>query len=65
MNKEAFKEWRIIPSMLVDSNKRDLRTTIFGVEYSSPVMIAPVGVNGLWVRAFSSSYKLQGADFTV
>lgn len=31
---QAFKDYRIIPRMLVDANKRDLSVTLFGVKYS-------------------------------
>ncbi|KAM0747514.1 FMN-dependent alpha-hydroxy acid dehydrogenase-like protein [Meredithblackwellia eburnea MCA 4105] len=47
-NTDAFKEWNIVPRMLVDANARDLRVNLFGTEYSSPVFIGPVGVNGIF-----------------
>lgn len=34
--------------MLRDANKRDLRIKLFGTEYSSPILIAPIGVQSLF-----------------
>ncbi|KAL8277891.1 hypothetical protein RQP46_009710 [Phenoliferia psychrophenolica] len=47
-NVDAFEAWKIIPRMLVDTNVRDLRTTLFGVQHSSPLLIGPVGVCGIF-----------------
>ncbi|KAJ6542321.1 oxidoreductase [Mycena vulgaris] len=43
-NLRAFEKYRIVPRMLVDATTRSLETTIFGVKHSSPVLIAPIGV---------------------
>ena len=43
-NREAFGRWRIVPRMLRDVSRRDLRTTVLGTEMPAPVMLAPVGV---------------------
>ncbi|KAJ7166321.1 oxidoreductase [Mycena crocata] len=47
-NLRAFEKYRIVPRMLVDATVRTLETTIFGVKYSSPVFIAPIGVQGIF-----------------
>jgi lactate 2-monooxygenase len=44
-NRFAFRKWTIIPRMLRDNTVRDMKTTLFGEEYPSPVLMAPVGVN--------------------
>ncbi|KAK0501318.1 FMN-dependent alpha-hydroxy acid dehydrogenase [Armillaria luteobubalina] len=46
-NKKAFKKWSFIPKMLVDASDRTLETTLFGVTYKSPLLLAPIGVHGL------------------
>lgn len=46
-NRDAFNDWKIIPRMLVDATHRSLETTIFGVRHSSPLIIAPIGVQGM------------------
>ncbi|KAI5117995.1 hypothetical protein M0805_004492 [Coniferiporia weirii] len=46
-NREAFDEWRIVPRMLRDATSRNVETTIFGAKYSSPLLIAPIGVQGI------------------
>jgi isopentenyl diphosphate isomerase/L-lactate dehydrogenase-like FMN-dependent dehydrogenase len=43
-NREAFHRWRIVPRMLRDVTRRDLRTTVLGTEMPAPVILAPVGV---------------------
>ncbi|KAH9931536.1 L-lactate dehydrogenase [Fomitopsis serialis] len=47
-NREAFYRWRIVPRTLVDTNVRDLTTTIFGHKIPAPVMFAPIGINKLY-----------------
>lgn len=46
-NTAAFHRWGLMPRMLAGAAQRDLRTTLFGTELSSPLMLAPVGVIGL------------------
>lgn len=46
-NASAFKNWGMIPRMLVDCSKRDLRVNLFGKTLPSPLFMAPVGVNGI------------------
>ncbi|EIN14598.1 FMN-dependent alpha-hydroxy acid dehydrogenase [Punctularia strigosozonata HHB-11173 SS5] len=47
-NREAFYHWRIIPRMLVDTNTRDLTTTLFGHRIPAPILFAPIGINKLY-----------------
>ncbi|OJJ75238.1 hypothetical protein ASPBRDRAFT_40519 [Aspergillus brasiliensis CBS 101740] len=51
-NRSAFEKWSVIPSRLVPSNNNntfpDLSTTLFGKKYSSPIAIAPVGVQTIF-----------------
>lgn len=42
-NRLAFKQWRIVPRMLVSSASRDLSIKLFNRTYPSPVMMAPIG----------------------
>lgn len=46
-NKKAFGRYKLVPQMLVDASNRSIETTIFGVKYPSPILIAPVGVQGI------------------
>ncbi|KAK5052644.1 hypothetical protein LTR84_002509 [Exophiala bonariae] len=43
-NLSAFDRYRLRPSMLVNATRRDLSVELFGTKYSSPLLIAPVGV---------------------
>lgn len=45
-NARAFAHWGMVPRMLVDCRERDLSTTLFGLEFPSPLFMAPIGVNG-------------------
>ncbi|KAK0460002.1 oxidoreductase [Desarmillaria tabescens] len=47
-NLKAFQRYRIIPRMLVDTTVRNLEATILGVRYPSPLLIAPIGVQGIF-----------------
>lgn len=44
VNADAFDAWRIVPRVLRDVSTRDLGVTLFGREYSTPLLAAPVGV---------------------
>lgn len=46
-NREAFDRYRIIPKMLRDSTDRDITVNLFGQKYSTPLFIAPIGVQGI------------------
>ncbi|ETW82228.1 lactate 2-monooxygenase [Heterobasidion irregulare TC 32-1] len=49
-NRQALKQWRIVPRMLRDASDRTLETTLFGVKYKSPILVAPIGVQGIMHR---------------
>lgn len=46
-NREAFFHWRIVPRMLRDVSKRDLRVEVLGTELPAPVLLAPIGVQSI------------------
>lgn len=46
-NREAFERWRVLPRMLRDATRRDLRTTVVGQTLPAPVLLAPVGVQSI------------------
>src|SRR5580692_44879 len=46
-NREAFYHWRIVPRMLRDVSKRDLSVELFGEQLPAPVILGPVGVQGI------------------
>ena len=46
-NQEIFKTLRFRPRYLVDTGARSIRTTLFGVERPTPLIVAPTGHNGL------------------
>lgn len=47
-NRQAFYRHRIVPRMLVDTNKRDTKTEIFGHKVSAPIGFAPIGINKIY-----------------
>ncbi|KAJ6466024.1 oxidoreductase [Mycena vitilis] len=47
-NLRAFEKYRIVPRMLVDATIRNVETTIFGVQHSSPIIMAPIGIQGVF-----------------
>ncbi|KAF8308546.1 FMN-dependent alpha-hydroxy acid dehydrogenase [Clavulina sp. PMI_390] len=53
-NRDAFERWRIIPRMMVDASERDLSVRALsniafheGKKYPSPIILGPVGVQGI------------------
>jgi lactate 2-monooxygenase len=46
-NREAFHRWRIVPRMLVDVERRDLSVELLGARLRAPVILAPIGVQGI------------------
>ncbi len=46
-NREAYRRWRIVPRFLRDVSKRDLGVTVLGQRFPTPVLLAPVGVQGM------------------
>jgi L-lactate dehydrogenase (cytochrome) len=46
-NREAFARWRIVPRMLRDVAARDLSTTVLGTATPAPLLLAPIGVQGI------------------
>jgi lactate 2-monooxygenase len=46
-NLEAFYRWRIVPRVLRDVSKRDLSVEVLGKQWPAPVMLGPVGVQGI------------------
>jgi isopentenyl diphosphate isomerase/L-lactate dehydrogenase-like FMN-dependent dehydrogenase len=46
-NREAFDKWKLIPRMLCDVAERDLSTEILGMRIPAPVLLGPVGVQGI------------------
>lgn len=47
-NLRAFEKYRLIPRMLVNATTRSLRTTLFSTTFSSPLLLAPIGVQALF-----------------
>ena len=45
--KLAFDKWQIVPRMLRDVSQRDLSIELFGTRLAAPVLLAPVGVQGI------------------
>jgi lactate 2-monooxygenase len=46
-NLAAFERWRIVPRMLRDVSQRDLSVELLGQTLPAPVLLAPVGVQGI------------------
>jgi len=46
-NREAFYGWRIVPRMLRDVSQRDLSVELLGRKLPAPVLLGPVGVQGI------------------
>jgi len=47
-NRQAFYRHKIVPRMLVDTNKRDTLAEIWGHKCSAPIGFSPVGINKIY-----------------
>lgn len=47
LNALAFRDWGMVPRMLVDCSNRDLSVELFGCRLHSPLFMSPIGVTGL------------------
>ncbi len=46
-NREAFRRWRLVPRMLRGVGRRDLSVELLGRRLPAPVLLAPIGVQGI------------------
>ncbi len=46
-NREAFRRWRIVPRFLRDVSRRDLSCRLLGERLAAPLLLAPIGVQGI------------------
>src|ERR1044071_576470 len=46
-NRAAFDRWQIMPRMLRDVSNRKLSVSLFGREIPAPILLGPVGVQGI------------------
>lgn len=46
-NADAFRHWGMVPRMMVDSAKRDISITLFGLTLPTPIFMSPIGVTGM------------------
>jgi (S)-mandelate dehydrogenase len=46
-NRTAFERLRLVPNTLIDTSRRQLRTTILGSPSAAPLVIAPTGLNSM------------------
>ncbi|KAJ7644620.1 oxidoreductase [Roridomyces roridus] len=47
-NLRAFERYRIVPRMLIDATVRTLETTLFGLKHPCPILITPIGLQGIF-----------------
>jgi (S)-mandelate dehydrogenase len=52
--RECFADWRVMPQTLADA-ARDLTTSIIGTEAPLPLIVAPTGLNGVFMRGADSA----------
>ena len=46
-NRSSFEHLQLLPRTLIDSSRRQLRTTILGTPAEAPLIIAPTGLNNM------------------
>jgi (S)-mandelate dehydrogenase len=58
--RQSFAEWRVMPHTLVDEAHVDLTTEIIGKAAPLPLVVAPTGLNGVFMRGADTAVA-QGA----
>lgn len=46
-NSAAFRQWGLVPRMMVDTSVRDLSIELLGIRLPTPLFMAPIGVTGM------------------
>jgi (S)-mandelate dehydrogenase len=46
-NRSSFEHLQLLPRTLIDSSRRELRTTLLGAPAEAPLVIAPTGLNNM------------------
>jgi len=46
-NRAAFEQLRLLPDTLIDTTRRQLKTTILGAPADAPLVIGPTGLNNM------------------
>jgi (S)-mandelate dehydrogenase len=64
-DRSAYARWRFMPRQLVDVSGRTLETTLLGRRAAAPLVIAPTGLNGLFLREADLALARAAADFGV
>src|SRR3712207_2664389 len=50
VNVTAFDRYGVVPRMLAGVAQRDLSTRLLGLDLPTPLLLAPIGVIGLWAH---------------
>ncbi|HZZ47117.1 MAG TPA: alpha-hydroxy-acid oxidizing protein [Pseudonocardia sp.] len=61
-NVSAFEKYGIVPRMLVGATQRDLSVSFLGMDFSSPLFMAPIGVIGLCSQDFHGDIQVAKAS---
>nr|P0DUR7.1 RecName: Full=FMN-dependent alpha-hydroxy acid dehydrogenase qulF; AltName: Full=Quinolactacin A2 biosynthesis cluster protein F [Penicillium citrinum] len=49
-NRLAFRQWKLVPRVMRPMDDQSISVNLFGQEYKSPLIVGPVGVQGLFHR---------------
>jgi (S)-mandelate dehydrogenase len=64
-DRTAYAEWRFMPRQLVDVSARTLATHVLGRAAAAPLLIAPTGLNGLFMHGADLALAQAAAGFGV
>ncbi|MET1756377.1 alpha-hydroxy acid oxidase [Novosphingobium sp. RD2P27] len=60
--REAFATWRVLPHTLRDESARSTACAILGRPAPLPLLVAPTGVNGIFMRGADSALALGATE---
>ncbi|KAI1166463.1 glycolate oxidase [Nemania serpens] len=64
-NRLAFRQWKIVPRMMRPNAPRDLKVSLFGEQYDTPVIVAPVGAQEVYHRDREIGTAAASAELNV
>jgi (S)-mandelate dehydrogenase len=64
-DRAAYADWQFTPRQLVDVSGRTLATTVLGRPAAAPLIVAPTGLNGLFMQGADLALAQAAAGFGV
>jgi (S)-mandelate dehydrogenase len=64
-DRAAYEQWRFMPRQLVDVSRRTIEASLLGRRAAAPLVVAPTGLNGLFMHGADLALARAAAAFGV